>query len=168
MTKYFVISDNHGELEPMRELMHRFRHQVDYFIHCGDSEFDDRDEVFEQVLAVRGNTDFHGAFPLEIVKDSIYVAHGHQLGVRLNVEELSQRAREMNCSIACYGHTHILNVTEMNGVICINPGSISLPKGPYSSLKTFCIVDVTPQHVQIDYYNDEGIKIDGLTRHINR
>ncbi|MHC0552248.1 metallophosphoesterase family protein [Salinicoccus sp. CNSTN-B1] len=58
-----------------------------------------------------------------------FYTHGHYYGIKKDRGKLASRAREYDASYALYGHSHIAKAEKINGVYCINPGSISLSKG---------------------------------------
>lgn len=90
----------------------------------------------DKLLCVRGNCDAEVdqmvlSFPIlsdvAFVYDSdkkltLFMSHGHKYSPD-NLPPLSGK------TIFLYGHTHLLGKTEVNGIPCINPGSVSLPKG---------------------------------------
>ena len=43
--------------------------------------------------------------------------------------QLPHRAKENDCILAMFGHTHRLFWEQMDGIMVFNPGSISLPRG---------------------------------------
>ena len=53
---------------------------------------------------------------------TLFMSHGHKYSPD-NIPPLSDKA------VFLYGHTHLLGRTEVCGIPCINPGSVSLPKG---------------------------------------
>lgn len=55
-------------------------------------------------------------------KISMYMTHGHIYNPD-RLPPLSAR------NVLLYGHTHLQGFCERNGILCLNPGSISLPKG---------------------------------------
>ena len=55
-------------------------------------------------------------------KISMYLSHGH----KHNPDNLPPLPRG---SVFLYGHTHLLGFAERDGILCLNPGSVSLPKG---------------------------------------
>ena len=64
---------------------------------------------------------------VRIGKERCFLTHGHLYGVNFGLERLSEEARDRNCSMAFFGHTHKPCNKVVNGVHCINPGSISFP-----------------------------------------
>ena len=45
------------------------------------------------------------------------------------VTEVTERAKELDCTVALYGHTHRAFNETVDGVLCVNPGSA----GDYAS-----------------------------------
>ena len=92
--------------------------------------------VSDKLLCVRGNCDTEVdqmvlSFPVmsdtAFVYDSetdltLFMSHGHKYSPD-NMPPISGR------TVFLYGHTHLLGKTEVCGIPCINPGSVSLPKG---------------------------------------
>ena len=56
------------------------------------------------------------------------VTHGHYYFVSRNHDRLVEKAREDNCQIAMYGHTHTPVIEEEDGILVINPGSLTYPR----------------------------------------
>ena len=93
--------------------------------------------VKEKIIAVRGNCDSEVdqmvlAFPmladyalLPLQQKTLYLSHGH-----LPLPPLGE-----GYAIVC-GHTHLAGHTTENGVLCINDGSVALPKAgkPHSCI----------------------------------
>ena len=98
-------------------------------------------EIRDRLLVVRGNCDTEVdqmvlCFPimsdyLNIFIDglTVFVTHGHHYN-KDNLPPLSEN------DILIYGHTHIPLNTVVDGIICLNPGSVSIPKenSPHSFL----------------------------------
>ena len=93
----------------------------------------------DKILCVRGNCEAEVdqmVLPFPCMADyavvageqSFYLTHGHLW----NPENLPPLE---NGSIFLYGHTHIKKDEVVNGVRCLNPGSVSIPKdGSHSCL----------------------------------
>lgn len=92
--------------------------------------------VSDKLLCVRGNCDSEVdqmvlGFP--IMSDTAYfydgesgkllfMSHGHKYSPE-NLPPLPKGTSFLS------GHTHVLGIREVDGVVCLNPGSVSLPKG---------------------------------------
>ena len=62
----------------------------------------------------------------------MYLSHGH----KFNPENLPPLP---SGTVFLYGHTHLLGFCERDGILCLNPGSASLPKG--DNPKSFAIYE---------------------------
>ncbi|KAA1039978.1 metallophosphoesterase family protein [Macrococcus equipercicus] len=125
--KWVIVSDNHGE-EVLRDIQ-TIHDDADLWVHLGDSEFDYHAPELKHYTKVAGNCDYGADFKDEQLIQyhdiNAYMTHGHKLSVNRGLKQLAARAAEHQCSIAFYGHTHVRHVETVDGVVCINPGSIS-------------------------------------------
>lgn len=134
--KILVVSDNHRKLDNIYQLLEE-NPDISYFIHLGDSEGSE-DAIRTHLpkgcesYFVQGNNDFFACLPKEIEtslgKERIFMTHGHLYGVGFDLQGLADEARARNCSMALFGHTHRPFSRMVNGVLCINPGSINFPR----------------------------------------
>lgn len=130
-----VISDTHGILDAAEKAIEQMG-DLDLLIHLGD-HYEDSLSLKEQfkleVAAVKGNCDRDAdaweeiILPLESHK--LLLVHGHQYGVKMDLSRLYYRALEMDCNIALFGHSHMAVKIEHEGILLMNPGSLSLPRG---------------------------------------
>lgn len=120
-----LCSDSHRTVEPLLYLRKKYAH-ADYFVHCGDSELPK--EMLEGFACVGGNNDMYGEYPdhlaLSIGSHRIYVTHGHRDMILGHLELLVKKAKNNQCDIVCYGHSHVADVEVIDGITCLNPGSI--------------------------------------------
>ena len=134
--KILVVSDNHRKLDNIYQLLEE-NPDISYFIHLGDSE--GCEDAIRTHLPkgcesyfVQGNNDFFAYLPKEIEmrlgKERLFLTHGHLYGVGFDLQGLADEARARNCSMALFGHTHRSFSRVVNGVLCINPGSINFPR----------------------------------------
>lgn len=145
--KILVVSDTHGRDRELEKAVER-EAPFDRLIHCGDVE---GREIFIEALAecpcciVAGNNDFFCDLPREqeitIGGKKALVTHGHYYGVSIDLSGIADEAKSRGCEIALFGHTHKPVVTEKDGVLVINPGSLSYPrqagrKSSYAVLNT--------------------------------
>ena len=129
MKKLIIISDTHGNYRAVESLLPRIA-ENDYIVHLGDGAVDMREvrtQYPEKVYACSGNCDFFSPIPeegiLEVECVRIFYCHGHKYRVKSELTRLAQAAKEKGCDIALYGHTHQADITEIDGVTLINPGS---------------------------------------------
>ena len=136
--KILIISDTHGSDECFRKV---YKDEckdapVDLVIHAGDIHNSARDYSrflgLTAFVCVSGNCD-HDADLVDqrvipLPGHKIFLVHGHRHHVQLTLALLSQEAALCGADIAVFGHTHRPEITEEGGVLCINPGSLSLPR----------------------------------------
>lgn len=134
-----VVSDTHRVtkyIDSAKELIK----DADILIHLGDN-IDDV-EVLEhgfkgKVYAVAGNCDYSTKYPKEAIIEvngrKIFFTHGDLYGVKSSMNSIYYKGKELEVDIVLFGHTHQHIIVEENGIIFMNPGSVSLPrlKGRY-------------------------------------
>lgn len=156
MHSLLMVSDNHGDQQIITDLISIYQDEVDYLLHLGDSENDDSHPHWQKMIPIKGNNDRGSGYIEETVINlssaKVFATHGHLYGVQWGLEELCQRAQEKDCSFAAYGHTHQARVEQVNGVIAINHGSISRPRGNINE-KLYAILTVDGKDYQLDYYD---------------
>lgn len=131
--KILIVSDSHGRHENLELAIER--EMPDAIYHLGDGEgCEDYIEAFAEcpLEIVRGNCDFASDLPAEIVATvgahRILLTHGHYYNVAYGTTMLVEAAKEKSASAVIYGHTHIPELTEEDGITILNPGSISFPR----------------------------------------
>lgn len=135
--KVLIVSDTHKRDENLRAVI-RKEQPFDMMIHLGDTEgseiyFEDwvRNERCS-VYTVRGNNDFFSAAPPErmiyIGKYRVFMTHGHMYGVSMSTAVLREEAASRGATIAMFGHSHRPHLTRKDGMIVLNPGSLSFPR----------------------------------------
>ena len=135
MKTFVVISDSHGRRGAVERVKSLFP-ENDYLVHLGDGSVDMRpvlSEFPEKTYILRGNCDFaYGQTECVIEAEGVRVlcCHGHRYGVKSGLAKLAARAKELDCDVALYGHTHRADVSEVDGVTCICPGSIGAYADP--------------------------------------
>ena len=133
--KILVISDTHGDIKRAVNLVSSIK-GIDLIIHCGDNKRD-AEKLSErspdiEVIAVNGNCDMHMGTDFTIVKTNagdIFVTHGHDYGVGYALDGIVEEAKNYDCRAICFGHTHKPLCVERDGVLIVNPGSLSEPRG---------------------------------------
>lgn len=132
-----VLSDIHGDLTTLRWLLEQVWKQtgpIDGYFCLGDGVRDfqhmenfirARDEN-ALLVAVCGNCDWGVDVPeREIISfggANIYLTHGHYHRVKSTLTYLKDAARDAQCTIALYGHTHVPDV-EPGVPMLVNPGA---------------------------------------------
>ncbi|MBR0508107.1 MAG: metallophosphoesterase [Clostridia bacterium] len=142
MPRIAIISDSHGSIENAYLFRDRIG-QVDALYHLGDHA-DDAPQLAQILncgyVAVRGNCDPFSDAPLtETVEwdgTRILLLHGHTVSGRLPLRLLAQQER---ADFVLFGHSHVPSIETVDGVLLINPGSLSRPrtlKGPSMAVLT--------------------------------
>lgn len=156
--KVLLIGDNHGEQGVVDNVYSQSSGDIN--IHLGDSEFNYDDTELGHFFRVQGNCDIDQRFPVEEYDktSNVFLTHGHLYDVKLKRNQLAKRAEEYGAKYAVYGHTHIAYAEKVDGVYCINPGSISLPKGEWES--SYAILD-TDEDI-VTFFNREHAVINNV------
>lgn len=138
-----VLSDSHGDTASLeRAIASVGEKNIDMIIHLGDiaRDVDYLEMLFYpiKVVSVLGNNDFlrTGDYERTIEFDShkILICHGHTLSVSYGTEKLEALAQQKECEAALFGHTHSALLKKSDdGLIVLNPGSVSRPRGGRAS-----------------------------------
>lgn len=135
--KILVISDTHGNLSKVYKVINSISNIIDGVIHCGDI-VEDADSLRIKypnlkIYNVRGNCDYGSSVPNEDVfvlgGKKFFVTHGDLYGVNWGIDRLCYKGAEIGADICLYGHTHIPYIDNYNGIVILNPGSLSAPRG---------------------------------------
>ncbi|MFL0253066.1 metallophosphoesterase [Clostridium neuense] len=134
-----VMSDTHRNKHMIDKACSHIEN-ADVVIHLGDNVEDIneiRNKYSGEIISVTGNCDFMTTDPLERIEiiggKKFFITHGHEYGVKYNLNRLKYRAMEVKADIALFGHTHMPFIANELGILFINPGSVSLSrKGPNS------------------------------------
>lgn len=134
--KVLIVSDTHRKDDNLKKVIEALK-PIDMLIHLGDAEGSEM-QIPEwvnpecQMQMVRGNNDFFSALDrereIEIGRYRVLLTHGHYYSVSLGPEQLTIDARARDFDIAMFGHTHRPYFDDSNGIIVLNPGSLSYPR----------------------------------------
>jgi putative phosphoesterase len=139
MKKILVFSDSHGKNSDMISAIESHKDaNVIVFLGDGERDFDDTlaacdldfggKEKGVEILRVRGNCDWGSGESDRIITDfegvKTLITHGHVQGVKSGYGTLIQLAREKECRLVLFGHTHFALAEDRYGIMIINPGSI--------------------------------------------
>jgi uncharacterized protein len=167
MAKALIVSDSHGLKEELITIKKRHENEIELMIHCGDSELETKANELVGYVTVKGNMDYLGKdFPNEAIEmlgeKCIYITHGHLYDVKMSHLSLAYRAEETGATIACFGHSHVAEAYEREGILFINPGSIRLPRGTFE--ETYAILEVDDSYISVVFYSLEGKRIEHLSK----
>lgn len=149
--KLFVISDIHGSFTQLQKAIEQFNNQkADKLVLLGDLYYHGPrnklpegynpmecskllNEYKDKIIAIKGNCDaevdeyiskfkFYESYELSLDNKKFLFCHGHH-----------DVLNPTDYNVIISGHTHIKRNEIVDGVLYINPGSISLPKADNSS-----------------------------------
>ena len=141
-----VISDSHGYGSVVDKIIRREK-DAEAVIFLGDVTNDIEDFTYEytdkQFVIVSGNCDIFPQYPYTAVAKfggvNIFAAHGHTLNVKYGLGSLIQAARQQDCQIALYGHTHVPFTKYEDGIYIVNPGSCARSRDGNNS---YAVIDI--------------------------
>ncbi|PIC62829.1 YfcE family phosphodiesterase [Sporosarcina sp. P13] len=149
--KIIVLSDSHGDTATVQQIAAL---PADAIFHCGDSELLADHPLVQDMHIVRGNCDLDDRLPASVVqkvgKDTVLVVHGHEHDVKRSLLTLSYAAAEQQATIALFGHSHLYGAEMIEGVLFVNPGSTTQPRGGKSA--SYAVIE-TGETVEVSFYN---------------
>src|SRR5690554_5293591 len=118
---------------------------MDVVIHTGDN-YEDLKYIQRKynsnVIGVKGNCDWEEDVAEERVEilggKKVYITHGHLHGVKYGLNGMFYKGKELQTDIVIFGHSHMPVYLIEEGMILLNPGSISLPRR--NSVRSFAIL----------------------------
>lgn len=156
--KIGVVSDSHGDVYAVRRAL-KLIDDADIVIHlgdyCRDAERVSR-ELNRDIIYVKGNCDFTPGVDCDKMiapeNKKIFITHGHNYNVKWDYDDLYFKAVEVEADIVLFGHTHFPEIFERDGILFINPGSLSRPRGP---VETYAVIRidsgiVTPNIMELE------------------
>lgn len=126
--KIIIVSDSHGNVRNISRAIED-NPDANIILHAGDGALD-VNGLFgagKTFYRVRGNCD--GDIPIEddevveIDNVRILLTHGHRYKVSYFSEPIVEKAKELNCTAAVFGHTHKALIENVDNVLLINPGT---------------------------------------------
>jgi len=129
-----VVSDTHREDKYVKAVKNLIE-DADILIHLGDNIEDAEflEESFKgEVYIVAGNCDFSRKYPkdklIEVNNKKIFMTHGDLYGVKMGLNNIYYKGREVEADIVLFGHTHQAFIEKSCEIILMNPGRPSLPR----------------------------------------
>ena len=132
--KILVISDTHGRDENFERVLEKDG-KPDMLIHLGDIEGSER--YIESAAGCRcemiaGNNDYFSDLPMEkeiyVGNHKIFMTHGHYYNVSVETQTIVNEGIGRGADIVMFGHIHRSVYEDENGILLLNPGSLSLPR----------------------------------------
>ncbi|MCL2573379.1 MAG: metallophosphoesterase [Defluviitaleaceae bacterium] len=146
--KILVLSDSHGITGLMADVVAKHANDMACVLFLGDYERD-CDEISQKFsnlvfYVVPGNCDFSSDLPEELTLEmggkKIWMTHGHYYGVKSGHERVQAAAEARGVDVCLYGHSHVAETFNKNGILFLNPGSISEPRG-YGG-KSYAVLEI--------------------------
>ncbi|MCL2377067.1 MAG: metallophosphoesterase [Defluviitaleaceae bacterium] len=146
--KILVLSDSHGVTRLMEDVVAKHANDVACVMFLGDC-LEDCEKVaskFQDMAfhMVPGNCDYHSHLPDELLiklgDKKIWICHGHNHNLRIGYDGIVSFATAKRADICLFGHTHVPVVFEKNGIVFLNPGSITEPRG--TKRKSYAVVEI--------------------------
>lgn len=158
--KLLVASDIHGSLKYLNILLEQEKkYAVDKIVLLGDLYYhgprnslpeeyapmkvcEVLNSIKDRIIVLKGNCDAEvdemiSSFPFNLYYytlnskgDKLSFTHGHHIDSEM---------KKNSGKVLLYGHSHIFDIKNEDGLLLANPGSISLPRN--SSSRNFFIVD---------------------------
>jgi putative phosphoesterase len=153
MTTVGILSDNHGDWPPhIAESLAG----VDAIIHAGDIgpyRLVLDMEAIAPTTAVLGNTD--GDMPIN--ESAVVMLDGKKFFVQHIVDphrlqaSLRERLKRIEPDVVVFGHTHMPFCETIGGILFLNPGSVTQPRGDYRPSMVRLTIDhgkITPKFIE--------------------
>ena len=129
-----VVSDTHRSDAYVKSVKMLIK-DADILIHLGDN-VEDAEELERDfkgdVYIVAGNCDFSRKYPkdrlIDVEGKKIFMTHGDLYGVKMGLNNIYYKGREIGADIVLFGHTHQAVIERTDELILMNPGSTSLPR----------------------------------------
>mgnify|MGYP000851003853 CR=1 FL=1 len=165
-----AVSDTHGDPRGLVAVLAKLGASAQMIVHLGDGA-DDLEaarrygSIMPPCQAVCGNMDEAGAHPLLrqvwAYDRKLLLAHGHRYLTGDSYAPMVAAAKREGAEAFLFGHTHLPFWEEIQGVLLINPGSLSKPRGSYGP--SFAVLEIPPSGmgpIEVKMYELSG----GLSR----
>lgn len=187
--RLLIISDSHGKIQILSQIIEQYGPACDALVFCGDGASDlvtflnnanSNKKILKKIppviAFVRGNGDSSrytvnfGNKILEIPSSQVltanhknfYIVHGHNQGINWGFEQCGMEAQFSGCNRIFYGHTHITAEETVGDFTFVNPGSCSRPRGGQPAC--FAIATVESRFVDIAHIKIES-GLNGTTKY---
>ena len=171
-----LIADTHmpGSLQALwPQAMAAFQ-DVDWILHAGDLhtiDIVDQLSVLAPTYVARGNGDaglvderIRDSWLLELAGISIGMIHRLPSPARKSAGDIFRyldKHFERRPQVLIYGHTHLEGLHQVEDLLCINPGSPTLPRNQSLRLGTIGMLEIRGQVITSTIYQitDAGLEI---------
>lgn len=148
-----IFSDSHGSVKSMTDIIDKFKN-IDYIIHAGDilSDVYALKELYpnKTFFYVKGNNDWRdfkesSSLLFSFSGKRIFLAHGHEYGVKMNPYKFFAKTRELEADIGIFGHTHCRFYDLIDNIHIFNPGAS--PSG-------YGLLSVSDNEIKLEFLTD--------------
>ena len=146
--KILIFSDSHRYVADMEHVIKGIGQYVSCVLHLGDCCADAEILSYKypelRFLWVRGNCDYSCESTDKIFSldgKRIFITHGHKYYVKADYQRIVYAALEREADACFFGHSHKPAVFYEHGILFMNPGSISEPRG--ASQPSYGVVDIS-------------------------
>ncbi|MCI2050023.1 MAG: metallophosphoesterase [Lachnospiraceae bacterium] len=150
--KVLIISDTHGDDSGIATIRKKEGPgSFDVLIHAGDSAGSDSWYAAWARSFARGGfhivcgNDYCSTAPTEetflLDRSTVFLTHGHRYGLYGGIGTLVSAAAAKGAGIVIFGHTHEPVIEYRDGILVLNPGSLSLPRQP-DRRKTYIVLTI--------------------------
>jgi len=146
-----AVADTHGNTDLIINELSKLK--LDHLLFAGDYYKDG--QIISRILnvpahIVAGNCDVTNRVKQEeivtFLNHDVLLVHGHQYGVKWDLNRLYYRAREVDADAVVFGHTHIPYCENAGGLWMVNPGSPVRPR--LQGYGSFAIIDIDENGLQ--------------------
>lgn len=147
--KILVVSDTHGDPGNLETVVRILGSRLNLLIHLGDG-IRDLEHLLRTLavsvpcMPVKGNMDSDARLPpsrvIQAGRHLLYISHGHAALASGSPLPMILAAREAGASACLFGHTHVPYKSFEEGLLVLNPGSLSRPRGGWGP--TFALLTV--------------------------
>ncbi len=147
MTRLLVLSDSHGQLSYIDDVLRKHKNDYDILIHLGDQCSDmltflpsgsENQHSVSNFYLVRGNIEndiifdnesnaqkaYKESVLLQIENFSVLLTHGHRFSLQSTSIFLHKMALKNGCDLVFHGHTHKRRNQVVDGIRYFNPGAL--------------------------------------------
>lgn len=135
MTKLLIVSDTHGKISKLDDVVRKYSGKFNLLIHLGDRSYDalSLQESVYNIIIIKGNIEIDspkmkevGAYEqvLDVEGLRVFATHGHRYSVHSTMVFLKKRAKEVKADLVLFGHTHEKYLDMNDGIMYFNPGAL--------------------------------------------
>jgi len=134
MATFLVVSDTHGETRALARLLESLKGITGVF-HLGDHAKDMAPFTHLPMAfhITNGNNDApnpaYAERVVQVAGQRVFITHGDRWNVNFGLDRLAYRALELEATVCLYGHTHCPAHCYREGILFMNPGSLTAPLG---------------------------------------